>query len=45
MTFGINLSPREKKDISQELEWMHMEEIQPGSAATGSGRIGIVTPP
>ena len=30
----------EMKDISQELEWMHMEENQPGSAATVSGGLG-----
>ena len=28
---------REMKDISQELEWKHMERHQPGPAATGSG--------
>ena len=40
MSFGIILSPpsiRKVKDISQELEWMQMEEHQPASVATGSG--------
>ena len=40
MSFGrIHLSPpsiREMKEISQELEWMQMEENMLGSAATGS---------
>ena len=43
MSCGINLSPpskREMKDISQELEWMQLEEHQPGSAATGGGGMG-----
>ena len=31
---------REIKDISQELEWMQMEEHQPESAATDTGRAG-----
>ena len=40
--FGVILSPhstREMKHISQELEWMHVEEDQPGSA--GSGGMGF----
>ena len=42
MNFGVLLSPhsmREMKDISLELEWMQMEENQPGSATTDSGAL------
>ena len=31
---------REMKDISQALEWMHVEENQLGSAATAGGGLG-----
>ena len=40
---GVILSPpslREMKHISQELEWMQVEEHLPESAATGGGRVG-----
>ena len=41
---GIFLSPlsnrRDERDLSQELEWMPVEENQPRSGATGNGRVG-----
>ena len=43
MSFGIILSPhsiRDTKHISEELEWVHTEENQLGSVATGSGSVG-----
>ena len=42
--FGHHPGPtqyaRDEEHLSQELEWLHMEERQPGSAATGGGRVG-----
>ena len=32
---------RDEGCLSPELAWVHMEETQPGSAATGGGRVGI----
>ena len=41
--FGVILNPhrkREMKCISQELEWIHIEENQSRSAATSGGGVG-----
>ena len=36
---------RGMKDISQELAWMQMKDTQLGSAATGSGGLGVLMTP
>ena len=42
--FGRHPDPtqytRDERYLDQELEWMHMEDGQPRSAATSSGRLG-----
>ena len=42
MSFGIILTQhaRDEGYLSQELEWMQMEETQPEPATEGSGRMG-----